>query len=456
LVDQNFKNSKEYRRFWKTKSELKNRLLTSFYYNAFSLNVTSKYDRNKVKAIQLYSIGRILGVQGFKKVESKIIKRALEISIKSDQYGLAILCLERLISYYSIKTIDEKLYMKFRKMIFDFRKIEHNEFKSWDHYYNLSFIFLKKKFKKGDYINYLIKASNELTLVLEERNSFKFYKNTYSILSTRYIFEKEYDKVINNSENALKYFESIPIKDNFPKYAFNVDKIIAYILQNENEKADLLVEVANNYVKDFSYNYYNLMFYKFFNYSLWRRYDEMYGLVQHVLKSSKIKNLTHHHQKWKIREAYVRFLLEAGKVSLPADEVPKKFRLARFLNDVPIYTKEKRGYNISILVVQMLFYIARRNYGHVIDRIDALKQYTFKYLRDDETYRSNCFIKMLIKIPGANFHPARTKLHTRDLELKLRAREVTVEELFADIEIIPYHDLWDIILEVLEANWNAK
>jgi hypothetical protein len=137
-------------------------------------------------------------------------------------------------------------------------------------------------------------------------------------------------------------------------------------------------------------------------------------------------------------------------------EEPTKFRLARFLNEVPIYTRDKRGFNISILVVQMLFYIVRNNYGKVIDRIDALNQYTYKYLRNDETYRSNCFIKMLVKIPTANFHPVRTKLHTRDLEAKLRAREMTVEELMGEVEVIPFHDLWDIILEVLEKNWNNR
>ncbi len=69
----------------------------------------------------------------------------------------------------------------------------------------------------------------------------------------------------------------------------------------------------------------------------------------------------------------------------------------------------------TIKLLQILFLLTDHKYGQIIDRIDALNQYTYRYLRKDETFRSNCFIKMLVLMTKADFHPIRTNTYTEDL-----------------------------------------
>lgn len=64
----------------------------------------------------------------------------------------------------------------------------------------------------------------------------------------------------------------------------------------------------------------------------------------------------------------------------------------RFLNDVPIFSKDKRGMNIPILIFHILYLILTKRYNDVIDRIVRIEKYTTRYLKKDDNYRSNCFI----------------------------------------------------------------
>ena len=157
-------------------------------------------------------------------------------------------------------------------------------------------------------------------------------------------------------------------------------------------------------------------------------------------------------QPWTIKEAFIHILMKIGKIS--EDEIAdiefRPFRINRFMNDVPLYSKDKRGSNVSILIAQFIFLLTENKTNKIYERLDGLNQYCHRYLRNDNTYRSNCFIKMLMKIPLANFHPVRVRSHTKVLWKKLQDAPLTISEQSYEVEIIPYEDLWELVLEILE------
>jgi hypothetical protein len=451
-------NSNDDVKLWRIKKQLKEFTYTGLISSTFNTSSRdSKIINKKNKAVGLHNVGLVLWRSNFKNLSVYYFTKALKIANNFDYTDLSIITLNYLVIYYSVYSFDEKKFNYFRKILLDKKRVEKYEFQVNDYYNRLTILYQKRKTNKNEFIRLLKKSTDQLSSIEPKVDSYLFNKKLYSLISSRYIFERDFDKVLENANIALKYFNNKKFSNDVI-YHFNVDKIITYILLNNYSKAEEIINKTKQIIRKDLIHYHKLMYYLAFNYSLSQQYDKLYKVVNEVINMSSLKKMQFYHQRWKIREAYVRFLAEAGKVDFEkiGMEEPTKFRLARFLNEVPIYTRDKRGFNISILVVQMLFYIVRNNYGKVIDRIDALNQYTYKYLRNDETYRSNCFIKMLVKIPTANFHPVRTKLHTRDLEAKLRAREMTVEELMGEVEVIPFHDLWDIILEVLEKNWNNR
>ena len=75
-----------------------------------------------------------------------------------------------------------------------------------------------------------------------------------------------------------------------------------------------------------------------------------------------------------IHGAYFYFLDQIGELNNASRRI-KQFRLNRFLNSVPNYSKDKQGLNVTILVLQVLIQISRREFGHVIDRMEPLGTY---------------------------------------------------------------------------------
>lgn len=145
--------------------------------------------------------------------------------------------------------------------------------------------------------------------------------------------------------------------------------------------------------------------------------------------------------------AYLNFLISVGKIRDVKEKLD--FSLGKFINQVPEYTKDKLSLNIAIIIIQILFFLHRRQYNKIIDRIESLQLYSYRHLRKDETFRSQCFIKMIAEMVRADFRKQGTMFRTQKWLNKLNTMSLT-EFPNADIEIIPYPHLWEMILEQLD------
>ena len=184
-----------------------------------------------------------------------------------------------------------------------------------------------------------------------------------------------------------------------------------------------------------------------------RNYQKTIDLLQIAmpkLKASKTHPMVK--EKWKIYEAFTHYFIKIGK-STPDDSFKKnikRFRISKFINDVPTFSSDKRGLNITILIIQVLFLLHQKEYDVVIDKVEALDAYCYRYLRKDETFRSNCFIKMLLELPKTGFNKQRVIRRAEKYLKKLQSPEAERTANSILIEIVPYEDLWIDILNSLE------
>lgn len=149
---------------------------------------------------------------------------------------------------------------------------------------------------------------------------------------------------------------------------------------------------------------------------------------------------------WLVYGAYIEYLKISGLLERDGN---KTFRVARFMNQVPSFSKDKKGINISILIVHILILIAQGKEAKVIDKVEALRTYVYTHLRNDESLRSNCFIKMLLKMVESKFHKNGTIRKTKVLKKKLESAPIGTKGFSQYVEIIPYEKLWEIALGYL-------
>lgn len=178
-----------------------------------------------------------------------------------------------------------------------------------------------------------------------------------------------------------------------------------------------------------------------------REFEKAYELYLEVVSHTRYSYLASAQQEmFTIYGAYFYFLDQIGELQQESRRI-KQFRLNRFLNSVPNYSKDKQGLNVTILVVQVLIQISRREFGNVIDRMEPLGTYRSRYLRQNSSFRANCFIRLLDALYQADFVPERAR--KRGSEVYNRLNSIPFWEVSADdeTEIVRYDYLWELILK---------
>jgi len=445
-------NSKNYNGLWRAKSQLREKLLELVM--SVNLNNTnfSSLKKHHLLAWKHFTVAEFLSKNGFRQVSIPLLVETIKIAHKIDNTELVILISSKLYRHYAFIELSNSKYKKYEKILFESLEIFKYEMEANKYYVELSHLDAQGLSNNKLFLEKLNDCCDALNKVKKEIKSFKFYYVKFSIHSTKYFYEKNYHKLLKNANNAIYFFSKKPYSTYLVEISFMTDKIYGNIMLKQHHNAEALINSLIPNIAKYTFAYYKAQYFHFFNYITWEKYDKLFPVINKIIHDSKLKLFNLQYENWKIREAYVHFLIEAGKIKLTEKDMEhyKSFKLAKFLNDVPMFSKDKRGKNISILVVQMLFFIVRGKYDEAIDRIDSLKQYTYRYLRNDDTFRSNCFIKMLINIPQANFHPVGINLRSKDLEKKLRNHEFIFHGINKEVEVIPFHDLWSIIIDVLD------
>ncbi|MEM6319955.1 MAG: hypothetical protein AAF960_19945, partial [Bacteroidota bacterium] len=260
-----------------------------------------------------------------------------------------------------------------------------------------------------------------------------------------------HEKVVEVCQQALHYFESNSnVRSSSSIAVFCIEIIISCISLKNFDLGEKIYRKSVEFTQVGSINWFlTLDGYVLLCFHT-KRYEDVYQILHLATSNKKYKLLPVQYQEiWKVYDAYINFLIEAEQLTIDKRENIKNFRVGKFLNEVPQYSKDKLGINISILIIHILFLLYRKKRDAIVERVDALTQYSYRYLIKDETYRSNCFIKMLAKMVKASFHKNATKRTTKKLYERLASTPLATKGQSQHVEIIPYEDLWELVLQKL-------
>jgi hypothetical protein len=152
-------------------------------------------------------------------------------------------------------------------------------------------------------------------------------------------------------------------------------------------------------------------------------------------------------EELKICEAYLQWLVAYNKIKVTKAEKEAigQFRMTRIINELPSFSKDKKGMNIPILMLQVLYLLAEKRYDEFLDRLDALSKYKTRYLKEDENLRSNLIIKMLHQIPENGYDKRKILRKTEALLQRLKETQSAAYE----IEVFPYPIYWDLLISTI-------
>jgi len=220
------------------------------------------------------------------------------------------------------------------------------------------------------------------------------------------------------------------------------------------DKCRGIIEKFDQFIEEGSFNWFKMQELSFFTQMHAGDYAAAFQTYKKVADHPNFETVSAPvAELWKILDAYLCFLLYVGLLKPNTDGAPGeqqiKFRLNRFLNEVPVFSKDKRGMNIPVLIIQFIYLLADGKFEACEERVDALNKYRLRYLYDRETLRSSCFIKFLASIPGSGFNTSKLKNKITKLRECLAANPWYAVPQSLEIEIVPYEDLIEIVLHCI-------
>jgi hypothetical protein len=158
-----------------------------------------------------------------------------------------------------------------------------------------------------------------------------------------------------------------------------------------------------------------------------------------------------HHQnperleKWKIFEAYLNY-------ALPSQLPKKNFNLFKFLNEMHIYSKDKKGFNFAILIAEIILLIEIGDMDKLINIAEPFRVYVARYVSRKNNLRSYYFSKLLMVLFKYEFNPEKSEQIGKKFYDRLNGINPVYNGDLEGIEVIPYDVLWKLLLNKLKEN----
>ena len=148
-------------------------------------------------------------------------------------------------------------------------------------------------------------------------------------------------------------------------------------------------------------------------------------------------------QRWDLYRSYIDFVLPPQRVL-----TSRQRQMAQWVLKLPEYSRDKRGHNVAILVLQVLYFLRERRLEEVMLRLESLRKYQQRYLYEATTLRSRLFLRLLQVIVEKSFDADKAVVRGQALLQQLKDTPPP-GEAFAEVEIIPYEHLWALVLGLL-------
>jgi hypothetical protein len=173
-----------------------------------------------------------------------------------------------------------------------------------------------------------------------------------------------------------------------------------------------------------------------------RNYKLGFQLVDDVLESKSFTKLDMSEQdKWHLYNAYINYAY-AGNFYM------RNASYTEFIKEIPVYDKDREGYQVAILFLQFLYFAEQGDVEALRKRRNVIKKYMANHFKENFSYRTRTFYKLINIVVENNLDLRQIQNKTRYLLGKLPNNQV-VNDAFKELEIIPYEQLWDLLLNAI-------
>ncbi len=436
--------------YYKIKHTLRNRLLNALFLTNFKDKSYSEIKFAKLECQKYFALYNILITQGARNNALTIAEKGLKIARNYEFNDEAFFFARQLRSHYAVISGSRFDFQKYHQLVenlqqqllsesvaedlfYDLLSLYVNDRSTKPHVHKIADLYLKKLKKESPPIQSITLAYHQVMIEIIRFMSINDYA------SALIVGNAALEKIITHHFLFTKGFVMISLQ------------MIACCIQlkryHEGEK--MILRCLEIVEKGF-FTWFKIQELRFM---LSFRTSEFYA-AQAVFKESTLHKKfatmpANVKEVWKIYEAWLYFLQKSGRIE-PTPDSRIAFRVAKYVNEVPTFSKDKRGLNIAVLISQIVLLLQQKKYDLILDRIEAIAKYKDRYMDKVYNSRSNTFICMLLEMLKANFHQNKVIQRTTRFLKKLHETPIEIAREGHDLEILPYEDAWELLVGQLD------
>ncbi len=461
ICNDEFKNDDEAAQyFFHTSSDNRNYKLLKKRFEANLLNtvffIDAKQNNFTLSQRAYYTIlkemaaAKILIARGVGYLSIELLERSLQKAEKFEFTEMAVEITKILKRHYGTRDLNEQLFNHYKQLAERYQKLAQIEDLAEEYFIESNLFFSKNKSNPRAVQTFAATRFEKLKPYLSHYTTYRLHLCTRLLQIQALSTQSNTEQMLEACHQAVEFFTSINAKSGIQ--LFSNRKALAHYQLRQYEEGKKSIKKALEIHVLKSLTWLQDMYFYLILCLHTREYQESYDIYKQVTQVPSYKQIPNEISEfWKIAEAYIYYLIAIGKIDAKED---KQFKLNKFLNEVPEFSKDKRTRNVPILIIQILFLlqgssksISKQNVA--TERINPIEQYCSRYLKKGNNFRSNCFIKMLLQIPNGYFNKIAIERKSVKYVKLLKASDVEFVSQTYEIELIPYEHLWEMALNSL-------
>ncbi|MGI8892550.1 MAG: hypothetical protein ACR2GN_03730 [Bacteroidia bacterium] len=402
-----------------------------------SRHFQNNYSNARYQCISSFFAANILTMKGKHDAAIELIQNAAHIADKYFFTDIKIMALKKQ-RYMSSISADKSKFKLYNNKINESLALWNSELKAEEYYQELTMYFVWK-IRPVEVIERAEALFVELENIVNKNKSFNINLYYYRFMIKYYHLKKQNLKVLKICDEALAYLESYKAITPVTWFGeFTLEKMETAILMKDYETGLKCAEQCKEY---YSYSYYNkivFMEYYFLMCMHTKRYNEASEIYQNVINKSftSLASLASQ-EKWKIFRNFLSLL------------VPEELNMInnnKICFDVFNCAKDKAGYNFALIIAKMIKFLSEGKLDRFESYEESFNIYVKRYIKKEDFPRSYYFCKMIQILYKNSFEKKNVELETSKYLQKLK--EI---KNFEHFEVMPYEDLWQIILHQIES-----
>jgi hypothetical protein len=433
----------------------KNRLIRQLINTALFVDINQPMFNDRAKAYfncyRDYAAGYVLMLREAHLAATILFEQTLEYAVKYEFTELAADITLQLRREYARHVVDPVKHERISQLQRDYEEKRRLEMLALDYHETLINYYLVKRSPNEEIHKLATTYFAELLPLASKADTSQFYLYTYSIGLIKFFSVNDCVGALQVCQDSLSILKSRKNTNRSSLASLLLQKIACITqLRLFDADCDETVQYCLTLVEEGHLNWFRAQELHLHYCLFARRYKDALNIFAKVSVHEKFSALSGNvRDNWQLYGGYLNLLALLGKLDQQkVTEAVGEFRYGKLSNEIEVAAKDKQGMNIPLVLLPVIYALVKGNFDETDISPEGLDKYRKRYLNTDMNKRSAAFLNLLLAYAKKEYNSASAdKKIKKELEVLASEQPQVAGQTFA-VEIIPYEDLWEMMVAV--------